>query len=237
MYLFQDLYRELVTNPLTTEKYKAPLIPITTNLPLCPEFFKDELRAGLRILLDEEDFVTEDEANKVCLVLNPLLEFLAIYYSHNPAGAKDAATVMIGIFEDLATEDDYFPRMEVEWIKETVSSPMEKLDRTDSTESAGEADVDGEESRRLEMISFYPLKDRFVSEIEYQHYGEIFGNPVPIEFEIDLLRIDRTYVIEKSRIKSFQLPTDSDEARFIMKDGSTITLKLVPAPAQQDTTV
>ena len=78
------------------------------------------------------------------------------------------------------------------------------------------------------MISFYPLKDRFVKEIEFQHYGEIFGNPVPIEFEIDLLRIDRTYVIEKSQIKSFQLPTDSDEARFVMKDGSTITLKLVP---------
>ena len=137
MYLFQDQYRELETDPLTTEKYKAPLISITTNLPLCSEFFKDELRAGLGILLDEEDFVTEDEANKVCLVLNPLLELLSIYYSHNPAGAKDAAAAMIGILEDLATEDDYFPRMEVEWIKETVSSPMEKLDTPD-TDSVGD---------------------------------------------------------------------------------------------------
>ena len=76
------------------------------------------------------------------------------------------------------------------------------------------------------MISFYPLKDRFVREIEYQHYGEIFSNPVPIEFEIDLLHIDRTYVIEKSQIKSFQFL--GDEAKFVMKDGSTITLKLVP---------
>ena len=76
------------------------------------------------------------------------------------------------------------------------------------------------------MISFYPLKDRFVKEIEYQHYGEIFSVPVPIEFEINLLRIDRTYVIEKSQIKSFQFL--GDEAWFVMKDGSVITLKLVP---------
>ena len=73
----------------------------------------------------------------MCLVLNPLLELLSIYYSHNPAGAKDAAAAMIGILEDLATEDDYFPRMEVEWIKETVSSPMEKLDTPD-TDSVGD---------------------------------------------------------------------------------------------------
>lgn len=138
MYLFQDQYRELETDPLTTEKNKAPLIPITTNLPLCPEFFKDELRAGLGILLDEEDFVTEDEANKVCLVLNPLLELLAIYYSHNPAGAKDAAAAMIGILEDLATEDDYFPRMEVEWIKETVSSPFLNTPDPDTPETGSE---------------------------------------------------------------------------------------------------
>ena len=85
------------------------------------------------------------------------------------------------------------------------------------------------------MISFYPLKDRFVKEIEYQHYGEIFSVPVPIEFEIDLLRIDRTYVIEKSQIKSFQFL--GDEASFIMKDGSTITLKLVPVPHVSDQTV
>ena len=125
MYLFQDYYAELATDiPVIRNKYHAPLINIQYNLPLCPEFFKDELRAGLGILLDEADFVTEDEANKVCLVLNPLLELLSIYYSHNPAGAKDAAAAMIGILEDLATEDDYFPRMEVEWIKETVSSPL-----------------------------------------------------------------------------------------------------------------
>ena len=91
-------------------------------LNLSPELFEENLRAGLRILGTEEFMSYKDVGKFNGLVLNPLLDLLEEYDGRVPDEAKDAAALMIKVLEEIDTDDDMFPKYEIEDIRNSVKS-------------------------------------------------------------------------------------------------------------------
>ena len=122
MYLFTDYLAETEQDLLASRNKPGTKINVNYVLNLSPELFEENLRAGLYIL-GTADFMPYKDVTKFNgLVLNPLLDLLEEYDGREQDEAKDAAGRMIKILEGIPTDDDMFPKYEIENLKNSVKS-------------------------------------------------------------------------------------------------------------------
>lgn len=122
MYLFTDYFAETEQDLLDSRNKAGTKINVNYVLNFSPELFEENLKAGLSIL-GVADFMSYKDVSKFNgLVLNPLLDLLEEYDGREPDEAKDAAGRMIKILEGIPTDDDLFPKYEIENLKNSVKS-------------------------------------------------------------------------------------------------------------------
>ena len=122
MYLFTDYLAETEQDLLASRNNPGTKINVNYVLNLSPELFEENLRAGLSILGTAAFMSYKDVSKFNGLVLNPLLDLLDEYNGRVPDEAKDAAERMIKILEGIPTDDDLFPKYEIENLKNSVKS-------------------------------------------------------------------------------------------------------------------
>ena len=122
MYLFTDYLAETEQDLLDSRNKPGTKINVNYVLNLAPELFEENLRAGLSILGTAAFMSYKDVSKFNGLVLNPLLDLLEEYNGREPDEAKDAAERMIKILEGIPTDDDMFPKYEIENLKNSVKS-------------------------------------------------------------------------------------------------------------------
>jgi|GEM_PF-4429705 hypothetical protein len=122
MYLFTDYFAETEQDLLDSRNKSGTKINVYYVLNFSPELFEENLKAGLSIL-GAADFMSYKDVSKFNgLVLNPLLDLLEEYDGREQDEAKDAAGRMIKILEGIPTDDDMFPKYEIENLKNSVKS-------------------------------------------------------------------------------------------------------------------
>ena len=120
MYLFTDYIAETKQDLIESRNKPGTMINVSFVLNFSPELFEDNLRAGLSILGTDEFMSYKDVGKFNGLVLNPLLDLIEVCAAREPSAAKEAAARMISIIEDISTDDDMFPKYEIEKIRESV---------------------------------------------------------------------------------------------------------------------
>ena len=104
------------------EKYGVT-IPYTSMVTLSPSFFKEEMETGLSVCIGGETYLRySDVMTFTTLVLNPLLDLLAVYAAAEPEGALVAAQEMIELLDELDADDTAFPEEEIELIRQACRS-------------------------------------------------------------------------------------------------------------------
>ena len=98
------------------------IVHLQETIDLCPEYFPDELQAGLSILGCHDFMSYRDVHPFQAFVLFPLLHRLKIYAIADSAGAQKAAGEIIRMICDIETDDDMFPGYEVELIRNAVKA-------------------------------------------------------------------------------------------------------------------
>ena len=122
MYLFTDYIAETEQDLIESRNKPGTKINVSFALIFSPELFEDNLRAGLSILGTDEFMSYKDVGKFNGLVLNPLLDLIEVYAAREPAEAKEAAARMISVLEQISTDDDTFPKHEIENIRKSVES-------------------------------------------------------------------------------------------------------------------
>ena len=95
-------------------------VDVTDKIVLSPKLFEDELNCGIRSL-EQDGMIYSDSISAFGgLVMMRLYDLLELYEKHEHKGAEDAARRMVAILRELESDDDYFPRFEIETICQIV---------------------------------------------------------------------------------------------------------------------
>ena len=111
-YVYESL--EDLKNAIDDYRAKGTEVDVTLKYPMCPELYVDELEIGLNIL-EMDSFVSYKNTGKLdMLVMCRLYEMLHWYAAADPNGASLAAESLMRKLEELDTDDDVFPKYEIE---------------------------------------------------------------------------------------------------------------------------
>jgi hypothetical protein len=117
MYYFQEYLKK-------EKPAYMPVIRLTESINLCPEFFRDELRAALKIISDD-GFISEKTVPALeAFVLNPLLDKLRSYCRMDQDGAKMIAEEMADMLRTLRSDDQSFPAAQIGLITDRIGEAL-----------------------------------------------------------------------------------------------------------------
>ena len=119
MYYFQEYLKK-------EKPAYMPVIRLTESINLCPEFFRDELRAALKII-SGNGFISRNTIPALeAFVLNPLLDKLRSYCRMDQEGARMIADEMAVMLKTVQSDDDTFPMTQISLITTCVEEVLKR---------------------------------------------------------------------------------------------------------------
>ena len=119
MYYFQEYLKK-------EKPAYMPVIRLTESINLCPEFFRDELRAALKIISDN-GFISDKTIPALeAFVLNPLLDKLRSYCRMDQEGARMIADEMAVMLKTVQSDDESFPAAQIGLITDCIEGALQE---------------------------------------------------------------------------------------------------------------